>query len=108
MFRDSPGHEDSKYVKKFEFGQKLQLLRPKNFLHFWQKWTKFAIFHFLGGGLVKKCSKVAKTHESNLIRAREIDRRCPFFPRSRRSRDIGSESEIRRFLDPGFRTFGAG
>ena len=41
---------------------------------------------------------MAKTYESNLIRPREIDWRCPFFATIRRSRDIDSDSENRRFL----------
>ncbi len=42
-------------------------------------------------------SKVGNTHESNLILAFRIDWRCPFVARIRRSRDIGSRNENRRF-----------
>jgi hypothetical protein len=58
----------------------------------------FDDFRFLGGGLVKKCPKLKTARESKLILGRRIEWRSPFFATIRRSRDIGSESEIRPIL----------
>ena len=95
---DAPYLEDHKYIKILGVNINLRFVSVDIGWRFLTKTAKNAEKGFWGGRLLKKCSDRRKSRESTRSRARRIEWRLPFFDPIRRSRDIGSESEIRPIL----------